>query len=144
MIQCESKLFYGMELGSLVDILALFKCIVEKPPHQPVDNIDYIGWINTQIPDGVYLEVTYPYRDCDEKDMVAHLTLIDEDEISKRGMKKIIKNSNLIGYGYILGQLDIDFQDPIFYTRHYVYFTDGFDDFQADVEDFIERLKKNK
>jgi hypothetical protein len=124
MIQYDSKLFYGTELGPLTDIIKRLDTIIPKPPHKPIDNIDAIGWINTQLPKGIFLETMYPYRDCDPNEMVAHLNLLDDsrdDSITYKNMKKLLKRANYTGYANILGRLGMDYKEPVFYIQTYVY-----------------------
>lgn len=124
MTQYDTKLFYGTELGPLPDIIQKFNNILPTPPRVPNDAIDTIGWMNTQLPEGVFLDATYPYRDCDPKKMVAHLNLLSGDEgnsITYKKMKKILKKSNYTDYANILGKLGMDYQEPTFYTQIYVY-----------------------
>lgn len=119
----DSKLFYGIELGKLEDVLGMFNdCYMEYPPHKPHDMIDEVGWINTQLPEGVYLEVTYPKRSCEDNEMIAHLTLLDNDDnITAKEMRKFLKNVNVSQYGYVLGMLGLQYQEPTFYTKYYIY-----------------------
>lgn len=118
----DSKLFFGAELGKLEEVLNKLNNLYPNPPRKPDNLFDNVNWINTQLPDGVFLEVVYPRLDCEPEEMVAHLSLLDEDEnLSVEDMREIIKNSNYMGYSYILGKLNIEFKEPLFYTKYYVY-----------------------
>jgi hypothetical protein len=120
----DSKLFFGMELGPLDEIIYKLLC------YYPLNNehlkhltmIDIVSWINTKLPDGVWLEVHYPKYTCDPSEMRAHLSLIDDShEITLKKMKKYLRKANYIGYGYVLGQLNIKYKNPKFYTKYYDY-----------------------
>lgn len=122
MQQYDSKLFCGMKLGYINDIVGKLNTFILPPPHPPVDLVDHLGWINTQIPDNLYLDVSYPYRDCDPSQMEVHLTLLDNDDtFSLETMRDFLKTLNLIGYEFILEKLGIEYKEPVFYTEYYVY-----------------------
>jgi hypothetical protein len=118
----DSKLFYGMELGNLTDILLACRKFTAIPPHPPRSFIEEVDWINTQLPEGVFLEVTYPCRQCPESEMIAHVNLFDNYiSLSKQEMYEAIRAVNYAGYGWVIGNLGLTYKEPMFYTRHYVY-----------------------
>jgi hypothetical protein len=122
MISADSKLFYGVELGKLPDVIKAYSNFINQPPRKPNDLVDFIGYINTQLPDGVFLEVTYPIRNCPESEMIAHLTLLDGDEnISSYQMIDILTTSNYCEYYKFLTDIGFEWVEPKFYTRHYIY-----------------------
>ncbi len=118
----DSKLFYGSELGSLPDILIACRKFIPYPHRKPTDLVDEVEWINTQLPDGLFLEITYPVRDCSEHQMVAHATMLDySEEIQQKEMEDVLLYSNCEAYADFLKNLGLTHRDPVFYTRHYVY-----------------------
>lgn len=49
--------FHGTELGSVREIVEQLKTFIPKPPYAPKGDIDYLGWVNTQIPEYILLDV---------------------------------------------------------------------------------------
>jgi hypothetical protein len=50
-------LMYGRELGGLVSIVQQCQRSLPPPPTLPFDCANYLDWINTLLPEGVFLEV---------------------------------------------------------------------------------------
>jgi len=123
MQQYDSKLFFGKELGPLSEVISKIVGFIDAPPREPTDIIDMVEYINTQLPANIFLEATYPCRDCKPDEMIAHLTLLDhsDDKMSADSILHIIQFANYIGYANVLGQLKLNYDEPQFYTRHYVY-----------------------
>ncbi len=125
MISVDSKLFYGAELGKLSDVLAQCRAFLPLPSREPDNLVDEVGWINTQLADGLFLEVTYPIRDCPESEMIAHINLIDDDKESwnMHEIANILLVSAYDNYKKFLSDMSMEYKEPVFYTRHYVYST---------------------
>lgn len=118
----DSKIFCGMPIGT-ADKLQVSLKIFGTPPRQPVDFIDLLGWINMQLPKGVYLDVSYDYYGAPLSETYVHITLLDSSEyISLHDMKSFVNDKiNLIGYGHVLGMLGIKYKKPKFYTIPFIY-----------------------
>jgi len=119
-LNIDSKLFFGTTLGRaspIVEHLSKYYNLKTR-----TDLIDKVNQINTHLPKGVWLEITYPIRDCEESDMIAHLSLLDDnDSFSPKQIKKAIRKANYGQYGYVLSVLDLPYTKPKFYTEHYIY-----------------------
>lgn len=114
----DSKLFLGQEIGNIDDVILKLK---KYFPHSS-EGWDYISWVNTKLPKGIYLEIWYPYFNCKSTEMSVHLNMLeDKFEYSMSYMKKTMKKANYIGYGYVLGLLRIPYEKPVFYTKYYNY-----------------------
>lgn len=118
----DSKIFCGMQLGRLVDVVDKFMGFIEPPVVKPKTLIEYIEYINMHLPENVFLEVTYPVYKCSNEQMIAHLNLLSEDEnVTVHRMRQILKNLNFTGYGYVLGKLGIMYKSPTIYSMYYIY-----------------------
>lgn len=118
----DSKLFYGKELGTFEEIVPNLMKLIDEPPRKCTNVIDQVNWINTQLPEGLWLEVTYPRYSCPVSEMKVHFSLLEDgDIVSMKDMKKVLRNANYVGYGYYLGKLDLEYTEPVFYTRYYIY-----------------------
>ena len=121
----DSKLFYGCELGDALDVMPLLTCVfgsfeTEEGPEPSV--IDLTEWLNTQLPEGLFLEVSYPQLPCDDKDMFLHLNMLEYDEpISSAEMADTLSNAKYDHYSYLLGRLNLEYKPPTFYTLSYKY-----------------------
>lgn len=120
MVSVDSKLFFGTELGSALPVVDRLVTYYDIPRDSSL--IDKVNGINTHLPKGVWLEITYPVRECEESEMNAHLSLLDDhDSFTPKQLKKTIKKANYGEYGYILSVLDVPYSKPLFYTCHYIY-----------------------
>lgn len=118
----DSKLFYGRELGSVEEIVPQLMYMIESPPRACINWIDQVNWINTQLPKGLWVEVTYPNYSCDPSEMKVHFSLLEDGKnMTAKQMKKVIQKANYSAYGYYLGKLSIEYSEPVFYTKHYIY-----------------------
>jgi hypothetical protein len=125
MKQIDSKLFCGIELGQATEIINKMWDFIERPPINNVDTknlLNIVEWINTRLPDGVFLEITYPIYGCEQEDMIAHLNLLDNDEdIDVDEMIRILDSINYGGYKKVLRELNMPYKSPVLYTRYYIY-----------------------
>ena len=121
----DSKLFYGREIGSVEQIVPLLMNMVEHPPRECTNWIDQVNWINTQLPKGLWLEVTYPNYSCEPSEMRVHFSLIEDGKngnyFTSKQLKKAIQKANYSAYGYYLGKLNIEYSEPVFYTKYSIY-----------------------
>lgn len=121
-MQVDSKLFFGAQLGTFETVVPKLLSLFDKPPREYLNHIDQVNWLNTQLPKGLWLEVTYPHFSCPVSEMQVHFNLIDDDnQFTPKEMKKIIKNANYSGYSYYMGKLNINYTEPMFYTKYYIY-----------------------
>jgi hypothetical protein len=109
----DTKIFYGCELGQLTSITGLFSRVF-KYPRSNLDNFDKIEWLNTQLPEGVYLDISYSYRDDEEDNMKVHLSMIDDYDVDT-------DDCNIDGYTEVLKMLEKPFTEPKQYTLSYYY-----------------------
>jgi hypothetical protein len=49
--------FYGIELGNVREIVEQLRTFIPLPPYKPQGDIDYLGWVNTQIANHLLLDV---------------------------------------------------------------------------------------
>lgn len=114
----DSKLFFGSEIGCITYVIPLLR---KHYPHSTL-GWEYIRYVNTQLPKGVFLDIWYPHITCPESEMRVHLNIMDDRfEYSAKEMKKILKRANIEGYAYVLGLLRLPYQKPTIYTKHYNY-----------------------
>ncbi len=114
----DSKLFFGTELGCMTEIIPRLKVFY---PHNST-GWEYLTWVNTKIPMGLYLDVWYPHFHCPEDEMKVHLNLLeDRFEYTVRFMNKLFENANYAEYAHLLGLLELPYKKPVLYTKHYKY-----------------------
>ena len=121
MISYDSKLIFGCRLGKISEILPRLEELFDDPPHPPADVISNVEWINTLLPNGISLDITYPFYGGPIEETFVHINMIDDEPISIKKMKKCMKHANIGEYGYLLGQVGLDYVDPTFYTVYYRY-----------------------
>lgn len=114
-------LIFGTELGSLADFLIyLNKFIINseiKGYNLPTDRFSKIDYINTLIPNNVYITITYPYYECSDKLCSLHLNLFDDDEISLEELKKTIYN-HYNHYKFMLKLFNLPYTKPKLYSKY--------------------------
>jgi hypothetical protein len=76
-----TKIYYGNRIGTLRSVFhTLRTTLTTKPPYMPVDIIDYIGWVNTILPENLFLEIEFASRDDPPDQMKVILNGIDDEE----------------------------------------------------------------
>jgi len=117
----ESGIFFGCTLGKTIDIVKRLDHMYISP-NDDMPILDYMAWVNTQIPDALYLYTTYdPVTSSDVRDMWTHLSLISDDDEMTLNEAKFIYNQGIEEYTSFMFWLDLDYQEPRLFSRGYVF-----------------------
>lgn len=76
-ITADSKLMYGVLLGNLLDTLELLRQKYSFP-QTTTDPFALIEWFNTQIPEPLFLDISYNHREDDYSTMKVYLNLLED------------------------------------------------------------------
>jgi hypothetical protein len=111
----DAKLFYGCKIGQGPEILSKLREFF--PMKGEFDLYKYISYLNTQIPDDIYVDVSYPLNGCDIEKISFHLNMISKDVLSITEVNNLPRN----GYNYMLNLLELEPLCPMIYIEEYKY-----------------------
>lgn len=123
MNKIDTKLVCGIKVGNALKCIDILIHHYGLPPNT-TDIISYIDWINTQIPDDIFIECSYPNRSCRDDLIELHLNIFLEEQLynlSPKEMCEGIKKMDLSLYGYFLQLFKKTYHPPSFYVITYNY-----------------------
>jgi hypothetical protein len=115
----DSKIFLGCILGKANELLPKLLKLY------PMDNFEiykYVEYLNTVLPDGLYINITYPEYGASLGKCVFHLDLLSsEDHFTLPELQRVLSSLNLEAYRYVLGQLEVGYVSPKLYSHVYIF-----------------------
>lgn len=120
----DSKLFFGMKLDSMTQVVDELKkhYTYVLPTKTKTQMIQFMEWVNTQIPDDVFLDVAYTRFSDPVTQFSVHINMINDIEgLNQKQLVDHFNNINVPTYENFVRKLGYTPQPPTLYLVHYIY-----------------------